>query len=89
MCGTPAGAEKIDPRKEGFLPAQIPFGGTKEGSVGGDRPEVQFDVKFLLKQVGAALGIAEIFGDIAARFDFQGHGATLEGSAHVLYTLAM
>jgi hypothetical protein len=51
--------------------------------------EVEFDVKLSLKEVGAAFGIAKIFGDIAASVDFEGDRTALEGSAHGLDALAM
>jgi hypothetical protein len=51
--------------------------------------EVEFDVEFFFKEVGAAFGIAKIFGDIAASVDFERDSATLEGSAHGLDALAM
>lgn len=89
LCGTQAGREKMDPRTEGLRTAWTRFGEMEKRSGGRDKPEVEFDVEFLLKQVGAALRVAEIFRDVAASFDFQRDRVTLEGSAHVLDALAM
>lgn len=61
----------------------------KLGSGAVEMAEVEFDVKLSLKEVGAAFGIAKIFGDIAASVDFEGDGTALEGSAHGLDALAM
>ena len=51
--------------------------------------EVESDVEFFFEEIGAALGVAKIFGDIAASLDFERDGAALEGSAHGLDALAM
>jgi len=51
--------------------------------------EIQSYVEFAFEQVGAALGVAEIFGDIATSFDFERDRAALKGSAHGLDALAM
>lgn len=51
--------------------------------------EVEFDVEFAFEEIGAALGVAKIFGDIAASVDFEADGATLEGCAHGMDALAM
>ena len=51
--------------------------------------EVEFDVEFFFEEIGAALGVAKIFGDIAASLDFERDSAALEGSAHGLDALAV
>lgn len=51
--------------------------------------EVEFDVEFAFEEIGAAFGIAKIFGDIAASVDFERNSAALEGGAHGLDALAM
>lgn len=51
--------------------------------------EVEFYVEFAFEEVGAALGIAKIFGNIATSVDFERDSAALEGGAHGLDTLAM
>ena len=43
--------------------------------------EEELDVKFLFEQIGAALGIAEIFGDIATGLHLEGDGTALKGGA--------
>jgi hypothetical protein len=53
------------------------------------RAEVELYVEFTFEEIGAALGIAKIFGDIATSIDFERDSATLEGSAHGLDALAM
>ena len=51
--------------------------------------EVEFDVEFAFEEIGAAFGIAKIFGDIAASVDFERDSAALEGGTHGLDALAM
>jgi hypothetical protein len=46
-------------------------------------------VEFFFEEVGTALGVEEIFGNIATRANFQGDSAALEGGAHGLDALAM
>ena len=41
--------------------------------------EVQLDVEFLFKEVGTALGVAQVFGGVTVRFDLKGDGAAVEG----------
>ena len=73
--------------KEGFLTLQTPFGMTEFAA--GTRPNVQesgglgaaeidLDVEFSFKEVGAALGVAQVFGGIAAGVDLQSDAAALE-----------
>ena len=51
--------------------------------------EEELDVEFLLEKVGAALGVAEIFSDIATGFHLKCDGATLKGGAQAENTLAV
>jgi hypothetical protein len=51
--------------------------------------EVESYVEFAFEEIGAAFGIAKIFGDIATSVDFERDATALEGSAHGLDALAM
>ena len=53
------------------------------------KPEVEADVEFLFEEIGATLGIAKIFGDIAARLNLKSNCSALEGRAQALNALAM
>ena len=52
-------------------------------------PEVDLDVEFLFKEVGAALGIAEIFVYVASGLDLDGDATALERCTKTKNTLAM
>lgn len=41
--------------------------------------EEELEVEFSFEEVGAALGVAEIFGDVTASFDLKSDGTALEG----------
>jgi hypothetical protein len=45
---------------------------------GSGPPEVDLEVEFFFKQVGAAFGVANIFGDVAASVDFERDGIPLK-----------
>src|SRR5208337_129718 len=51
--------------------------------------EIDLDVEFLFKEVGAALGIAQVFGGVAAGVDLQCDAAALERRANLIHALAM
>jgi hypothetical protein len=51
--------------------------------------EEKLQMKFLFEKVGAALGIAEIFGDIATGLDLKGNGTALKGGVETENALAM
>jgi hypothetical protein len=51
--------------------------------------EVEADVEFFLEEVGAALGIAKIFGDVAACLNLKSDGTPLKGRVQALNPLAM
>jgi len=57
------------------------------GEVGG--AEVEVGVEFAFEEGGAALGVADVFGDVAADTELDGYGAALEGGAEVLNALAV
>ena len=46
-------------------------------------------VEFAFEEGGAALGVADVFGDVAADTELDGYGAALEGGAEVLNALAV
>jgi len=46
-------------------------------------------VEFALEEGGAAFGVADVFGGVAAGAELDGDGAALEGSAEVLNALAV
>ena len=46
-------------------------------------------VEFALEEIGAAFGVADIFGGVAAGAELDGYGATLEGGAEILDSLAV
>jgi len=50
-------------------------------SFSNDLPEMQTYVKFFLEKLGAAFGIAQIFGSITVRFYLHAHRALLEGDS--------
>ena len=49
----------------------------------------QTHVKFFFEEIGAAVGVAQIFRSVAAGFYLQAHGAALEGGLNIGDTLAM
>ena len=51
--------------------------------------EVELNVEFLFEQIGAALGITEIFGHVAAGLHLEGDGSALEGGMQTQNTLQM
>jgi hypothetical protein len=51
--------------------------------------EVESYVEFAFEEVGAAFGVAKIFGNIATSFDFERNRTALEGGAHGLDALVM
>ena len=57
------------------------------GEVGG--AEVEVGVEFAFEEGGAAFGVADVFGGVAAGAELNGDGATLEGGTEVLDALAM
>jgi len=57
------------------------------GEVGG--AEIEVGVEFALEEGGAALGVADVFGGIAADAELDGDGAALEGGAEILDALAV
>ena len=59
------------------------------GGLFGGLAEVEADVEFLFEEVGAAGGVAEVFGGVAAGFDLEAYGAALEGGVDVVDALAM
>ena len=46
-------------------------------------------MKFFFEEIGAAVGVAQIFSGISAGFYLQAHGAALEGCLNIGDTLAM
>ena len=51
------------------------------GQAGGSSlPEKHADVKFFFEELGAAVGIAQVFGGVAASADLNADGAALKGS---------
>jgi hypothetical protein len=57
------------------------------GEVGG--AEVEVGVEFAFEEVGAALGVADVFGGVAAGAELDGDGTALERGAEVLDALAV
>ena len=57
------------------------------GEVGG--AEVEVGVEFAFEEGGAAFGVADVFGGVAAGAELDGYGATLEGGAEILDALAV
>ena len=53
------------------------------------RAKVKLHVKFLLKEIGASFGVAQVLGGVATSFDLKGDSASMEGSAQRLDTLPM
>jgi len=51
--------------------------------------EEELEVELFFEEVGAALGIPQIFGNVATGFDLEGDATFLEGSAHIEDALAM
>jgi hypothetical protein len=51
--------------------------------------EEELDVEFFFEKVGAAFGITQIFGYVAASVDLDGNAGTLERSAQAENALAM
>ena len=51
--------------------------------------EEELEVEFFFEEVGAALGIAKIFGDIAACFDLESDRAALERGVETKDALAV
>lgn len=67
-----------------------PTTGSEEGRLfAGGLTEVQAHVKFFFEQIGAALGVAKIFGDIAAGLGLKSDRAALKSGSQALDTLAM
>jgi len=46
-------------------------------------------VEFAFEEGGAAFGVADVFGGVAADAELEGDSAALEGGAHVLDPLAV
>jgi hypothetical protein len=57
------------------------------GEVGG--AEVEVGVEFAFEEVGAAFGVADVFGGVATGAELDGYGAALERGAEVLDALAV
>lgn len=57
------------------------------GEVGG--AEVEVGVEFAFEEGGAAFGVANVFGGVAADAELDGYGAALEGGAKILDALAV
>ena len=57
------------------------------GEVGG--AEVEVGVEFAFEEGGAAFGVTNVFGSVAADAELDGDGTALEGGAQVLDTLAV
>jgi hypothetical protein len=57
------------------------------GEVGG--AEVEVGVEFAFEEGGAALGVTNVFGGVAAGAELDGYGAALERGAEILDALAM
>ena len=57
------------------------------GEVGG--AEIEVGVEFAFEEGGAAFGVADVFGGVAAGAELDGYGAALEGGAEILDSLAM
>ena len=51
--------------------------------------EVEVGVEFAFEESGAALGVADVFGGVAADAKLDGYGAALEGGAEILDALTM
>ena len=58
-------------------------------SIGCGNAEEELDVKFLFEEVGAAFGVANILGNVAARFDLKSDRTALKGGAQTQYALAV
>lgn len=56
---------------------------------GSSLPEKHAHVKFFFEELGAAIGVAEIFGGVTAGADLDADGAALEGSVDVGDPLSM
>ena len=62
----------------------------KAGSlVGMGAAEEELEVEFFFEEIGGALSVAKVFGDIAAGVDLDGDTAALEGSAEAFDALAV
>src|SRR5208337_966765 len=68
---------------------RMAFPGFGPGSRGLGAAEIDLDVEFLFKEVGAALRVAQVFGGIAAGVDLQSDAAALERRANIFHALAM
>ncbi len=55
----------------------------------GGLAEIEADVEFFFEEVGAAGGVAEVFGGVTAGFDLEADCAALEGGVDVGDALAM
>ena len=51
--------------------------------------EEELDVKFLLEEIGAALGITKIFGNVATGLHLKSDGSALKGGVQVENALAV
>ena len=58
-------------------------------SVQAGAAEVEVDVEFFFEEVGAALGIAKVFGDIAASLHLKSDGAALKSGVQIENPLEM
>ena len=57
------------------------------GEIGG--AEVEVGVEFAFEEGGAAFGVADIFGGVAAGAELDGYGTALEGGLEILDALAV
>ena len=51
--------------------------------------EIQLNVEFLFKKVGAAFGVSQVLSGVAVRLDLEGNGSAVKGSVQRLDPLAV
>ena len=53
------------------------------------RAEIQLNVEFFFKKVGAAFGVSQVLSGVAVRLDLKGNGSAVKGSVQRLDALAV
>ena len=60
-----------------------------QGLSGVGLAKIKLEMEFLFEEIGAALSVADVFGDVSAGGDFDGNRITLERCSELLDALAM